>query len=153
MGIDRAQGRLTFPANFMLVGARHLWYDGIMILVFPHRALLVEVSVARTAAHGDALVLPGTNRRDSGPICISPAVRQMQLRARAYHRIRKLARTIADLAGEPRTLALHHVRRSASLPCRPGQGVRTAKIAGPIHLRPAAAAGVGPGQRRYIHYL
>jgi magnesium chelatase family protein len=35
------------------------------------------------------------------------AVRQLQLSARAYHRVLKLARTIADLGGEERVLVQH----------------------------------------------
>ena len=37
----------------------------------------------------------------------SAATRQFQLSARAYHRVIKLARTIADLAGEEGVAARH----------------------------------------------
>jgi magnesium chelatase family protein len=37
----------------------------------------------------------------TGTNLLKAAMQQMQLSARAYHRILKLARTIADLAGEP----------------------------------------------------
>jgi magnesium chelatase family protein len=37
---------------------------------------------------------------DAGETLLGAAVRQMGLSARAYHRVLKLARTIADLAGE-----------------------------------------------------
>ncbi|HFQ95536.1 MAG TPA: ATP-binding protein, partial [Anaerolineae bacterium] len=39
---------------------------------------------------------------------IGAAMRQLQLSARAYHRVLKLARTIADLAGDDR-IAPHHI--------------------------------------------
>ena len=35
------------------------------------------------------------------------AVRQLNLSARGYHRVLKLARTVADLAGEERVQAQH----------------------------------------------
>jgi magnesium chelatase family protein len=38
---------------------------------------------------------------------LGSAMGQMSLSARAYHRIRKLARTIADLAGEERIGTAH----------------------------------------------
>jgi magnesium chelatase family protein len=38
---------------------------------------------------------------------IGAAMRQLQLSARAYHRVLKLARTIADLAGEDRITTVH----------------------------------------------
>ena len=42
-----------------------------------------------------------------GSSCPRAAVRQMDLSARAYHRVLKLARTIADLAREERVLTQH----------------------------------------------
>jgi magnesium chelatase family protein len=44
----------------------------------------------------------------AGEQLMRAAVRQLNLSARAYHRILKLSRTIADLAGEPDILS-HHV--------------------------------------------
>ena len=44
----------------------------------------------------------------AGEQLMRSAVRQLSLSARAYHRVLKLSRTIADLAGEPSVLA-HHV--------------------------------------------
>jgi len=38
---------------------------------------------------------------DQGRTLIRQAMQQLQLSARAFHRILKLARTIADLAGDP----------------------------------------------------
>src|SRR5688500_17488544 len=43
----------------------------------------------------------------AGQALIKAAMRQMHLSARAYHRILKLARTIADLAGSERIEAAH----------------------------------------------
>jgi magnesium chelatase family protein len=54
-----------------------------------------------------------TQVRDFCPIddtarqLLSTAMRQMQFSARAYHRILKLARTIADLAGSERIQTAH----------------------------------------------
>ncbi len=44
---------------------------------------------------------------DTARQLLGTAMRQMQLSARAYHRILKLARTIADLAGEERIGTAH----------------------------------------------
>ncbi len=44
---------------------------------------------------------------DTGETLLGTAVRQMGLSARAYHRVLKLARTIADLGGEERVSTAH----------------------------------------------
>ena len=44
---------------------------------------------------------------DAGQALMKAAMRQLQLSARAYHRTLKLARTIADLAGEERIETTH----------------------------------------------
>ena len=44
---------------------------------------------------------------DAGQQLVKAAMTQLQLSARAYHRILKLARTIADLAGVERILSSH----------------------------------------------
>ncbi|MBW3634362.1 MAG: hypothetical protein KY456_15175 [Chloroflexi bacterium] len=44
---------------------------------------------------------------EAGETLLGAAVRQMGLSARAYHRVLKLARTIADLAGEERITTTH----------------------------------------------
>jgi magnesium chelatase family protein len=44
---------------------------------------------------------------DGGEALLGAAVRQMGLSARAYHRVLKLARTIADLAGEEQITTSH----------------------------------------------
>lgn len=44
---------------------------------------------------------------ETGKNLMRAAVQQMNLSARAYHRVLKLARTIADLAGEKRILPSH----------------------------------------------
>src|SRR5262249_22644323 len=44
---------------------------------------------------------------EAGEALLGAAVRQMALSARAYHRVLKLARTIADLAGEERITTAH----------------------------------------------
>ena len=44
---------------------------------------------------------------EAGEALLGAAVRQMALSARAYHRVLKLARTIADLAGEEQVTTAH----------------------------------------------
>jgi magnesium chelatase family protein len=43
----------------------------------------------------------------AGERLMQAAMRQLQLSARGYHRVLKLARTIADLAGAPEISAVH----------------------------------------------
>ena len=159
--ISRAQGALTFPANFQLVGAMNpcpCGYHGDplkdctcayhMITRYQKRlsgplldridihievprveyeklsddrrgepsAVIAErTAQARQRQFDRFSELPHvTSNADMGPgevkqYCqldntgrdlLNTAMRQMQLSARAYHRILKLARTVADLAGE-----------------------------------------------------
>ncbi len=44
---------------------------------------------------------------DAGKSLLRAAMQQMQMSARAYHRILKLARTIADLAGSDKIETAH----------------------------------------------
>ena len=44
---------------------------------------------------------------EEGKKLIETAMRQMQLTARAYYRILKLSRTIADLAGQENITSIH----------------------------------------------
>jgi magnesium chelatase family protein len=163
--ISRAQGSLTFPANFMLVGAQNpcpcgYWgdpehacscspmvisryqkrlsgplLDRIDIHVEvprvpfqklsderrgePSAAIRARVEAARALqtrrfanvkdGQGASLTtnadMGPTQVRDHCPVdetgrqLLGAAMRQMNLSARAYHRVLKLARTIADLAG------------------------------------------------------
>jgi magnesium chelatase family protein len=165
--ISRAQGSLTFPANFMLVGAmnpcpcgyagdpeKECTCSGTMIARYQKRIsgpLLDRIDIhvevprvpfqkladerrgessaairgrAETARERQTKRFAGTKltcNADMGPTQIKDycpidetarqllgtAMRQMQLSARAYHRILKLARTIADLAGEERIGTAH----------------------------------------------
>lgn len=63
---------------------------------------------------------------ETGRQLLGAAMRQMNLSARAYHRVLKLARTIAGLAGSER--------------------IQPAHLAEAIHLRSAAADGVSDGK-------
>ncbi|WP_026369841.1 YifB family Mg chelatase-like AAA ATPase [Kallotenue papyrolyticum] len=65
-----------------------------------------------TALHTNADMGPAEVRRwcrldDAGQSLMRAAMRQLQLSARAYHRVLKLARTIADLAGSEAILPAH----------------------------------------------
>ncbi len=57
---------------------------------------------------------------DTARQLLGTAMRQMQLSARAYHRILKLARTIADLAGEERIGTAHIAEAIQYRPRRQG---------------------------------
>ena len=157
--IARAKGELTFPANFMLIGALNpcpcgYWGDpthectctpatvtryqkrisGPLLdridihvevprvayekltdqrLGEPSETVRVRVEAARerqrqrfggTDIACNADMRPADVRKyckldDSGNALIRTAMAQLQLSARAFHRVLKLARTIADLAG------------------------------------------------------
>ncbi|MDH7488138.1 MAG: ATP-binding protein, partial [Anaerolineae bacterium] len=166
--IARAQGSLTFPANFMLVGAMNPcpcgYYgdpvrectcsmstisryqkrisgpllDRIDIHVEvprvdyeklsderrgePSAVIRRRVQAARerqqqrfagtplacNADMGPAEVREFCKIDDNGKSLMKSAMQQLQLSARAYHRILKLARTIADLEGSA-DIRLHHI--------------------------------------------
>jgi magnesium chelatase family protein len=57
---------------------------------------------------------------EAGKNILRAAVQQMNLSARAYHRVLKLARTIADLAGEA-SIQVHHL--AEALQYRPRSGI------------------------------
>ncbi|PKO22184.1 MAG: magnesium chelatase [Chloroflexi bacterium HGW-Chloroflexi-1] len=178
--ISRAQGSLTFPANFMLVGAMNPCPCGYfgdtehectcsMTLISRYQKRLsgplldridihvevprvpfqklsderrgepsarirerVEAARARQAARfGEGKITTNadmgpTQVRDHCPIdetgrqLLGAAMRQMGLSARAYHRVLKLARTIADLAGEERIHTAHLAEAIQYRPRRQG---------------------------------
>ncbi|MCW5873046.1 MAG: YifB family Mg chelatase-like AAA ATPase [Anaerolineales bacterium] len=165
--ISRAQGALTFPANFQLVGAMNPcpcgYYgdplractcapstvtryqkrlsgpllDRIDIHVEVPRvdyeklsderlgessaAVRARVEAARRIQHTRFAGLPAHTNADmgvaevrrfceldaDGRALVRAAMAQMQLTARAYHRVLKLARTIADLAGAQNVTPQH----------------------------------------------
>jgi magnesium chelatase family protein len=165
--ISRAQGSLTFPANFMLVAAMNpcpcgyfgdsvkqctcsntvitryqkrisgplldridihidvprVAYDKLRDdrLGEPSAAIQARVEAARVRQRerfkdddilSNADMRPADVRRkckldEAGQSLMRTAMNQMQLSARAYHRVLKLARTIADLAGEDEITPAH----------------------------------------------
>jgi len=165
--ISRAEGSLTFPANFMLIGAMNPcpcgWFGDndhectcSMTLISRYQKRLsgplldridIHIEVPRvpfqklsderrgeTSAAIRARVEAARDRQtarftgtklacnaDMGPtqvrdFCpvdetsrqlLGTAMRQLNLSARAYHRVLKLARTIADLAGSERIQTAH----------------------------------------------
>ena len=166
--ISRAQGSLTFPANFMLLAALNpcpCGYYGhptiectcssALIARYQHRisgplldridihvqvppvdfdkltderqgepskTIRARVEAARqrqikrfqghdhvtcNADMGVAEVREFCGVDSSGRALLKAAMRQLQLSARAYHRILKLARTVADLAASPRIETVH----------------------------------------------
>ena len=71
-----------------------------------------EERLKEAGLHANAEMGPAEVRRfcdldEAGRGLIKAAMRQLNLSARAYHRVLKLARTIADLAGEERIQAPH----------------------------------------------
>jgi magnesium chelatase family protein len=165
--ISRAQGSLTFPANFMLIAAMNpcpcgYYNDPVKECTCSHLNVLryqkrisgplldridIHVQVPRVdyeKLSGDRLGetsvkirarveaarerqrkrLAGTTLQsngdmgpaevrqycvvdDSGKSLLRAAMQQLQMSARAYHRILKLARTIADLAGNDKIETPH----------------------------------------------
>jgi magnesium chelatase family protein len=165
--ISRARGSLSFPANFMLVGAMNpcpCGYFGDLLkectcspahvtryqkrisgplldridihaevprvefdklsserLGEPSEAIRRRVEDARrvqrerfassglvsNADMGPADVRRHCSLDEDGKALIRQAMSQLQLSARGYHRVLKLARSIADLAGEPHLTPAH----------------------------------------------
>jgi magnesium chelatase family protein len=66
-----------------------------------------EKGIACNADMGPAEVREFCRLDETGNALMRTAMNQMQLSARAYHRVLKLARTIADLAGEERIQPAH----------------------------------------------
>ncbi len=141
--ISRASGSITFPANFILIGAMNPCpcgyrgdseksctcsasvvaryqkrisgplLDRIDIHVEVPRVNYEKLSAARevqakrftgTRLRTNADMGPSEVRQycqldEAGQRLMQAAMRQLHLSARAYHRVLKLARTIADLAG------------------------------------------------------
>lgn len=176
--ISRAQGSLTFPANFQLIGAMNpcpcgyygdpvkactcssatitryqkrlsgplldridihvevprVNYDKLSDdrLGEPSTAVRARVEAARQlqrqrfaglSVHHNADMGVAEVRRfceldNESRVLIKSAMSQMQLTARAYHRILKLARTIADLAGAER-VAPNHLAEALQYRARP----------------------------------
>ena len=66
-----------------------------------------DTSMACNADMGPAEVREHCEVDPAGKSLLRAAMQQLQMSARAYHRILKLSRTIADLAGSPRIQAQH----------------------------------------------
>jgi len=71
------------------------------------RARYAELALACNADLGAGEVTEFCALDDQGAQLIRQAVRQLQLSARGYHRVLKLARTIADLAGQEAIASSH----------------------------------------------
>lgn len=166
--ISRAQGSVTFPANFMLVGAMNPcpcgyygdlfhqctcppslvaryqrrisgpFLDRVDIFVeVPHvdYEKLADTTLGESSAHVQSRVIAARNRQaarfsgtrlacnadmtpaeirkycqaeESAQSLLKAAMKQLALSARAFHRILKLARTIADLEGTD-SIKTHHI--------------------------------------------
>ncbi len=177
--ISRATGALSFPSNFMLIGAMNpcpcgyygdpthectcsrgliesyqkrisgplmdridihvevpaVDYEKLSSVKLgePSAAIRARVEAARerqqarfkgTGLHANADMGPKEVRQfceldEAGRGLIRAAMRQLGLSARAYHRVLKLARTIADLAGSERIEA-HHVAEALQYRQRDG---------------------------------
>jgi magnesium chelatase family protein len=71
------------------------------------RERFVGTSLTCNADMGPANVRTHSHVEGAGQGILKAAVSQMHLSARAYHRILKVARTIADLEGAPQIAAAH----------------------------------------------
>ena len=71
----------------------------------PSAAIRARVEAARARQTARFAETVGADGRP--PLLLGAAMRQMNLSARAYHRVLKLARTIADLAGSERIQPAH----------------------------------------------
>jgi magnesium chelatase family protein len=71
------------------------------------RARFEGTRLRTNADMGPAEVRDHCRIDDAGKSLLKAAMRQLQMSARAYHRILKLARTIADLAGSPSIETVH----------------------------------------------
>jgi magnesium chelatase family protein len=178
--ISRAQGSLTFPANFMLVAAMNpcpcgYFGDNVRACMCSESAITryhkrisgplldridIHLEVPRVAyeklsdhRHGEAsaVVQPrveaarGRQRArfhksklasnaemqpaqvrsfcqldEAGRNLMRSAMDQLQLTARGYHRVLKVARTIADLAGAER-IEVHHLAEALQYRTRAGE--------------------------------
>jgi magnesium chelatase family protein len=74
---------------------------GVSVMTRPTRKLLTNAEM------GPAEVQEFCQVDAAGQTLLKAATRQLQLSARAYHRVLKLARTIADLAGAPNISPAH----------------------------------------------
>ncbi|HRT31257.1 MAG TPA: ATP-binding protein, partial [Anaerolineae bacterium] len=72
------------------------------------RARLKGTGLACNADMGPAELRQFCALRDDAQALMRTAMRQMHLSARAYHRVLKVARTIADLEGVP-NIQVHHL--------------------------------------------
>jgi magnesium chelatase family protein len=71
------------------------------------RVRFEESPIACNADMGPAMVRQICKLDDTGRALVRAAMQQLQMSARAFHRILKLARTIADLAGSNRIATAH----------------------------------------------
>ena len=122
MTISRAAGTLTFPANFMFLTAsnpcpcgyfgdseRECTCSPQMVTRYQKRIsgplldrIDIHIEVPRVDYDKLYCSLDG-----AGKALLRAAMQQLHMSARAYHRILKLARTIADLAGSERIETPH----------------------------------------------
>ena len=97
---DVANGETSAVIRQRGEGARRIQNERFAPLNKPH--VLVNGDM------GPAEVQMFCHLDETGKNLMRAAVQQMNLSARAYHRVLKLARTIADLAGAP-TIAVPHL--------------------------------------------
>jgi len=74
---------------------------------------VTDVKIACNSDMRPAEVRQFCDLDDTGRALMKAAMQQLQLSARAYHRVLKLARTIADLSGAKGSSRLTWLRRSS----------------------------------------